>query len=151
PREVLGVGNVLASSKDLYVHDTGKLLVKFVDVPFIKQAADAAPPKKPDNRPAATPVPTKEIQPRQPQQMPKGPEKTVVTATPASRQGAAGPVLPAAEEKPPQKPFDLSARQVEAKIQRSPDNKNALDELWCQGQVKIFQEPAKPDEKGTKI
>lgn len=152
-REVLAIGNVMGRSKELNIHDTGKLLVKFTDVPSAKHLPPGGvlpPEKKVDKRPTAT-VPSKEVAPREPKAMPEGPEKgPVVTATPASRQGDAGPVLAAPEEPPPQRPFDLSARYVEAKVERSPI-KNVVDELWCQGQVKVKQEPAKGEEKPTKI
>src|SRR5262249_5763434 len=71
---------------------------------------------------------------------------------PASRAGVNGPELPAAQNEPPPRPFDLSARLVEAKVERSPI-KSTIDELWWEGQVKARQDPdvKKGEDKGTDV
>src|SRR5262249_58778301 len=117
PREVMAVGNVVSRSKEMNIHDTGKLIVKFTDVPAAKHLPPGAAPPKTDKRPTAAPAPGKseEVKPRDPKAMPQGPEKApAVAAQPASRSGASGPELAAPQNEPPPRPFDLSARLVEA-------------------------------------
>ena len=110
-REVLGIGHVVARSKDINIHDTGKLIVKFIDVPAAKHLppGKAVPEPKVDKRPAAVPVPSEPVKPRDPKAMPNGPQQPAPgPAQPASRQGQTGPVLNPPDNPPPPRPFDLS-------------------------------------------
>jgi hypothetical protein len=116
--------------------------------------------------PKAAPIgPAEKITPRQPEALPKGPEKgpsAVPVAQPASRFGTAVVATPADAvaapkgEGPPPKPFELTARYVEAKVERSPV-RNVVDALFCHGQVRVVQDPpdAGPNgpakEKGTEV
>lgn len=153
PREVHAVGNVVARSKEVNVHDTGKLVVKFVDVLATKHLPPGglSPEKKIDKRPVAAPVPAEKIEPRRPQALPKGPVASTV-----SRPGAEGPVLDGPPPETAQKPFELTGRLIEAKVERSPI-RSVVEELYCEGQVKVVQEPADRlppppvREKGTEI
>lgn len=177
PRHVEAVGlhnNVVARSRELNVHDTSRLVIWFKDVPaqmHLPGAAapapsawpsvvttPAAPPSAPtppsvDKRPVATPAPATarpvdEPLPTAPRAMPKGPAHTTSKAAAPPR--PAGPELAPAEQRPAERPFDLSARTVEARIFRSPI-KSTVDELWCEGRVQVRQDPAKAEEKGTHI
>jgi lipopolysaccharide export system protein LptA len=169
PRHLEAIGAVVARSREINIHDTGRLVAWFKDVPASthlppgapapKPGAAAEPAKPADKRPAATPIPagksappaarsgSEEVKPREPQKMPEGP-KTPQRLT--STQGGEGPELGAADNRPPPRPFDLTARSVEAKILRSPI-KNSIDELWCEGKVRVLQEPARAEEKGTDV
>src|SRR5262249_10588568 len=57
---------------------------------------------------------------------------------------------PAPKDGAPPRPFDLSARTIEAKVLRFP-NRNTIDTLTCEGKVMVKQEAAKPGEKPTEI
>src|SRR5262249_51007522 len=46
--------------------------------------------------------------------------------------------------------MDLSARSVEAHVLRS-GSKNDLEKLWCEGAVRVRQEPSSPEDKGVDI
>src|SRR6185437_8668466 len=118
-----------------------------------------AAPKKPaaaapaDRRPAAAAVPGsppgEKVAPRTPQQMPRGPKTPAQTVSnPGSK--PAGPDLPPPDNSSPPRPFDLTARSIEAKILRS-TVKSTIDELWCEGDVAVHQDPASADENGTDV
>jgi lipopolysaccharide export system protein LptA len=168
PRHLEAIGNVVARSREINIHDTGRLIVWFKDVPAsmhlppgtpVPPAPAAAGAKPVDRRPAVRPIapggksplasPDKaeSVAPRPAQKMPEGPRTPQrLTSNPHGE----GPELGAADNRPPPRPFDLTARSVEAKILRSPI-KNSIDELWCEGKVRVLQEPAKAEEKGTDV
>jgi hypothetical protein len=91
------------------------------------------------------------VAPPAPKVMPKGPVVTAQTTSLAvGRPAGTGPELAPPPSRPPERPFDLSARLVEATVLRSPV-KSTVDTLECEGFVKVHQEGAKPEEKGTDI
>jgi lipopolysaccharide export system protein LptA len=178
PRHIEAVGSVIARSRQMNIHDTGRLVIWFTDVPNSMHMPPAtgtqptpAHPQRgspaPDRRPTATTVPgtapaprssrggtSPEAAPRQGKPMPAGPAASPSLAS--RTQGgsdslaATGPNLPPADNRPPPRPFDLTARSVEAKILRS-EIKSTIDELWCEGSVAIKQEPDKAEEQGTDV
>jgi lipopolysaccharide export system protein LptA len=143
PNHIEGLEDVLAKSKELYVHDTSRLVVWFKDVPGEELLAPAPPSKGGP----ASPVDTS-----------AGPQPA--NSAPAAKQGggpaagpsSASPAVPKGEaaKKEPQRPIDLSARTVEAWVLRS-DERNTLDKLYTEGNVHVQQDPAKADEKGVDI
>ena len=50
----------------------------------------------------------------------------------------------------PKKPLNVQARDVKAHVIRS-DNRNDLESLFCEGAVRVKQEPATPEDKGVDI
>src|SRR5205823_2201516 len=48
------------------------------------------------------------------------------------------------------KPVNLSARSIEAYILRG-DSKNDLERVWCEGTVRVLQDPTVPEDKGVDI
>lgn len=152
PRHLEALGHVVARSRDMNVHDTSRLVVWFKDVPGVERVP--APVRDP--RVPATPVPggagtAEPVVPPPQRPLPEGPQTPgELTARPGAGRGAAGPSLfPGSKGKEP-RPFDLSARSVEAWVLRSAEQ-NTIDQLWCEGKVKVKQEPGKNDEKGTKV
>ncbi len=124
PRHLEATGNVVVRGKDMNIHDTARLVLWFRDVPPPAALPGATPPAvaaKPATGAAAPPSPL------------AGPAIDV----PGGKDG-------------PARPFDLSARSVEAKVLRSP-LKNTVDLLTCEGAVVVRQDPAKPTEKGTLV
>jgi lipopolysaccharide export system protein LptA len=69
---------------------------------------------------------------------------------PALGSKPAGPALLPPVTPAETRPFDLSARNVEAKVLRSP-LKSTIDQLYCDGTVVVRQDPAKAEEKGTDV
>ncbi|HZT80599.1 MAG TPA: hypothetical protein VFA26_10265, partial [Gemmataceae bacterium] len=129
PRRVEAAGHVLAKSREMHVHDTDKLVLFFKDVP--------AP------APAVAPVAGHET--AKPA-APALPDRPAAVAQPSP---AVGPP-PEAPAKPP-RPIDLSARLVEAHVNRLSNNKNELEKLWTEGRVRVHQEPEKPEDQGIDI
>jgi hypothetical protein len=149
----------------MIIHDTGRLVVWFKDVPVdgllpvaagvAASSARAGPVKA--ALPAAVPT-------SMPRPLPSGPatvEETKPTTPATSSAPAAG--LPGPLERPdatfvgppkpaaPPRPIDLSARSVEAWVLRS-DSRNTLEKLWTEGEnVRVKQAPANPGEKGVDI
>src|SRR5207253_586331 len=123
------MGQVVAHSKEMDIHDTDKLIVRFSDA-----AKNVLPPAAPAVRPAEGGVPA--------------------AGAPASP--AAPASAPAVTTKPidapakPQKPIDLSAHLVVADVIRTA-GKNDLKHLRTEGKVRVLQEPATPDDKGVDI
>jgi lipopolysaccharide export system protein LptA len=172
PRHIEAVGNVVVRSREMNIHDTGRFVAWIKDVPaqmHMPPAPAGAPPGAPptDRRPAATTVPgnssephkgrtgsADEVVPRQGKPMPAGPagSPSLTSRSPAGAgsKSASGPNLPPADNRPPPRPFDLTARSVEVKVLRS-EIKSTIDELWCEGSVAVKQDPAKAEEKGTDI
>jgi lipopolysaccharide export system protein LptA len=50
----------------------------------------------------------------------------------------------------PKKPLNVQAREVKAHVIRT-DHKNDLESLFCEGKVRVKQEPATPEDKGVDI
>lgn len=150
PNHLEALGNVLAKSKELHIHDTSRLVVWFKDVP--EEALLTPPPQK-----TAATAPTGKGVPAARSQAPstvrEAPDGPAVQPQPAPDKPSAGPSLARPGEpdkKDAPRPIDLSARTVEAWVLRS-EIRNTLDKLWTEGTVHVQQEPAKPDEKGVDI
>ncbi len=180
PHHVEALRNVVARSAELNVHDTSRLLVRFTDVPPSRMPPPASGSAKPEGRPpeSKTSAPTVIAKPvssaapavvAQPNKlaaaspvanvrgsagapMPAGPAMPATGAMgkPASASGAAQPGASAKTGPAPARPIDLTARSVEAEVLRCGE-RNVLDHLWTEGDVKVRQEPAKPGEKGVYI
>lgn len=161
PRHLEATGNVTGRSRDMNIHDTGRLVVWFKDVPaethlppgtIAQQAPAVAAPAR--GQPAAQTVPggaAPAVLPPTgtPRPLPAGPEQpTHRTGKVVALPGGAAPAPGAA--KTPARPFDLSARSVESWVLRSPV-KTSIDQLWCEGAVHIRQDPARAEEKGTEV
>jgi len=75
------------------------------------------------------------------------PEPRSVVGAPAG----AGPVqAPSKSEEVPPKPIDLKAHLIKATVLRM-GARNALDKLWCEGNVFVHQDPASEEDKGVDI
>jgi hypothetical protein len=137
PHHVEATGEVEARSPELRVHDTARLVVWFKDAP--------PQPTLPDEGTApAGGARTKAVQ----ETMVHKPV-TPPPARPALTLGSASSPPPPKKKEAP-RPIDLSARTVEAWVLREED-KNTLQRLWTEGHVRVYQEPAQPDEMGLAI
>ncbi len=170
PERLEAKGNVTAHSPEMNLHDTGRLVVWFKDVPAegklpVAIAAIAAPLKSN----VAVAMPASVARP-----LPAGPAMPAAQVTPAgpapvaekkpagqpapghgNRAFEAQPAIPPGFVGPPKpieppRPFDLSAQSVEAWVLRT-DSRNTLDRLWTERQVHVRQAPASPDEKGVEV
>ncbi len=149
PRHLEATGHVVARSRDMNVHDTSRLVVWFKDVPGV--ARIPAPGRDTRVPAAAAPGSLTPVQPATPRPLPQGPQAPAdLTSRPGAPRLGPGPALGPAQQQAPARPFDLSARSVEAWVLRSPE-RNELDQLWCEGKVEVHQDPAKGEEKGTKV
>jgi lipopolysaccharide export system protein LptA len=175
PRHVDALGQVRAVAPDMLIHDTDHLVLKFKDVaPTAKSVsatpsgretrsseraaskpANPEPSRPPSSEDAAGPAPA----PVSPREEAVSPGKPSEPAGPfPSRESRGEPVaaagaIPAnapSNSSKPKKPLDLSARYIEAHVLRS-ESKNELDKLWCEGAVRILQEPSGPDDKGVDV
>jgi hypothetical protein len=154
PHHVEALGHVRTSSPDMRVHDSDRLILWFHDVAAAEMPGAPAPAAKGPATQAAAPKQAT------PAEAPKGaeqpaPDKAVArteekAAQPSAGGAAPGKPAPAAEASKPKKPMDLSARSIEAHVLRC-GGKNDLDRLWCEGRVRVLQEPATPEEKGVDI
>jgi lipopolysaccharide export system protein LptA len=140
PQQVEALEHVVAIAPEMHVHDTERLSITFRDVP---PAGDQLPPVLPpltapanDTGPTA---PAAEARPAAP-----GKKGTLVSLPGGGSKPAPG------EAPKAKKPLDLSARSINAHILRS-DNKNDLDKLWCEGVVRVHQDPATPEDRGVDI
>jgi lipopolysaccharide export system protein LptA len=166
PHHLEALGNVLAQSRELNVHDTSRLVVWFKDVPTLPGTPAAAPPRAgpavdkapaqpPRNDRPPAPPPAKGVPTPAPT-----PGRAAVAAPPpppAAKPTSVMPGLPGANPaangkstKDPARPIDLTAKSVEAWVLRSGE-KSVLDKLWTEGAVHVRQDPAKPGEKGVNI
>jgi lipopolysaccharide export system protein LptA len=147
PRKIDAVGHVNATGQDMNVKDAEHLALHFKDVP---PAEGQLPPIQP-----AAPAGPKVDTPSTP------PAATVQVLPPTTRPPAVTaqtkPAVPSTTNKPIQadaaktkKPIDLSARSVTAFIRRAGE-KNDLDELWCEGTVRVKQEASSPEDRGVDI
>jgi lipopolysaccharide export system protein LptA len=79
-----------------------------------------------------------------------------LTANPLASKGKETGSLPApvpvapAPGSAPKKPLNVEARAVKAHVIRT-DNRNDLESLFCEGTVRVRQEPASPEDKGVDI
>jgi lipopolysaccharide export system protein LptA len=147
PRHLEATGHVTARSRDMNVHDTGRLVVWFKDVEA--PAANLPAPRPTATTPGSAAVP---FNPPLPQPLPRGPEQAATLTSKAGPQRPVpgGPQLAAPDKREAPRPFDLSARSVEAWVLRAAKG-SSIDQLWCEGSVHVRQDPAKAEEKGTEV
>lgn len=145
PHLVEALRNVKSHSREMIIHDTSRLIVRFTDV-----AADRMPP--PSARPA-NPNPQAKPQPAGPA-APPAPAAAKPGPTPLVRPQPTAPPPTAPE---PDRPIDLTARSIEADVLRCGE-RLALDHLYAEGGslnsrdgVQVRQAPAKPGERGVYI
>jgi lipopolysaccharide export system protein LptA len=125
PHHIEAISRVAARSKEMIIHDTDRLQIRFVPAPAGTQPTALIGP--PSILPqAAPPVGA----------LPQGPSNLPIQPLPANPK--------------PQKPIDLSAHLVEAEVCQV-NGKNELLNLRTEGTVRVTQEPSAPDEKGVKI
>ena len=135
PTQVEAIGTVRATSPDLNIEDAERLILLFKDVPpgvlpppnpaAAKAPADGKPAAPADGKPAAP---------------------AAANGKPA--EPAAGPTKPEPPKQP--RPINLRARFVQAQILRE-GKRNELQEVWCQGTVRVLQAPEKPGDNGVDI
>jgi lipopolysaccharide export system protein LptA len=153
PQHVEALGNVLAHARELNVHDCGRLVVWFRDVPVAAGAvlpAAGGPPTL-----VAAPMPAAQgafLPPAAAAPFPglvpapaPGP-----AAAPAPALGPAPATAPVAKPEAPDRPIDLEAHSVEAWVLRQGE-RSTLEKLFTEGEVHVKQAPAKPDERGVDI
>jgi lipopolysaccharide export system protein LptA len=142
PQHVEALGNVLAHSRELHVHDSSRLVVWFRDVPPAVGAV--IPPSR------GTPTLVTGSVPPAPAAPPT--VEAVIPPAAASRPGPTAPATPGAPAKPaePDRPIDLSARSVEAWVLRQGE-RSTLEKLFTEGDVHVKQAPAKPEDRGVEI
>ncbi len=161
PYIVEATTNVESKSKDLIIHDSGHLVLHFLDVPDEAMLPDMAVGPKP-TPPVGVQAPGVPMN-RDPQQ-----KSTAASPLPPMIPSEAGGVLPrpatadAKSTLPPAKtegqpavpanPMDLSARSIEAWILRRGE-RNVLKKLRADGSVQVHQDPdpTKKDSKGVFI
>jgi lipopolysaccharide export system protein LptA len=153
PDHLEAIGNVVARSEGLNIDSAAQLVVWFKDVPAdlkLPAAAVAVPGKQAGDAVGLTVGLAKPL--------PTGP-----TPAPGKSAGAGSAIMPqigaakaaspqAGPPKPaePPRPMHLSAHSIEAWVLRGGD-RNTLDKLWTEGDVRVTQAPAKPDERGVDI
>lgn len=175
PHHVDALGQVKAVAPDLRIHDTDHLELWFKDA-----APTAKPPLAPASTreaPSTDPLPSKRANPEQgqpggpkeaaragsvagpgqgeattPARLPEPTEKLSSRESPAAPPGGAEvpPATTPSNPAKPKKPIDLTSRYVVAHVLRS-GSKNELDKVWCEGSVRIVQEPSGPDDKGVDV
>ncbi len=151
PRHLEATGNVVARSRDMNVHDTGRLVVWFKDVETnagqlpAPTSSSPATPRAVTTPGSARPFPTDVSQP-----LPVGPEHPPAQLTSRPGEHQTGPALGTPDRRDTPRPFDLSARSVEVWVLRGP-GRNAIDQLWCEGRVQVRQDPARAEEQGTEV
>lgn len=135
PSQLEATGHVRLQAPDLRIEEAERLAVWFRDVPTA-----AAAPNPGQAAPSSAALgnsvdPARTAAPGLPP--PVSGEEAVQKSTPG------GPART-------RKPLDLRARSVEAHVVRS-GSKNDLEKLWCEGDVRVHQDPATPEEKGVNI
>ncbi len=128
------IGGVMARSKELIIHDTGRLHITFQNQALPPLATPAGPNIAPIN---PEPFTLGGPKPAKPGVVPNG----------LNAVGAGKNVRPG-EPKQGEKPIDLSARSIEAWVNRQD---NHLDRVRTEGSVVVRQEPSKPGDKGVDI
>jgi lipopolysaccharide export system protein LptA len=135
PQRLEALGHVTARSPELTVHDTEQLVLLFTD----------APPPRPGTTPARAAAPPLNAyqagKPAASASAPGGPPSAAVA--PAAPGAAPRPAPPAP---PARKPIDLAARSVQAFIIREGEQ-NQLDNVHCEDNVRVHQDPPTPQEK----
>jgi lipopolysaccharide export system protein LptA len=139
PHHLEATGHVTARSPDLRVHDSERLVIWFRNTPPLGELPVALPRPAEVGSPAAPGTRHLAAKPAGPG-APPGP-----AAPPRSLAGRAEAVPGKAK-----RPLDLSARAIEAYVLRA-GQKNELEKIWCEGTVRVRQEPAVPEDRGVDI
>jgi hypothetical protein len=158
PHHLEAVGRVKAHSPDMIVNDTERLVLRFKDVPATSiqlPAAAGAESGEPAHQPEAlargdrspslalqAAVPARQVPALSAPGVAENKDPHLPTL------GSASPSGPNSSK--PKKPIELSARLVITHVLRA-GNKNELDKLWCEGTVRVHQEPSAPGDKGVDI
>lgn len=143
-------GSVIAKSRELLIHDTGKLTVWFLDPPNKGQIlGTGAGPAAPLPLPGVTAtIPGGSAKPGT---LTAGTPGGPIPATTGNRLAGRDPFNPAtAGDRKDEKPIDISARSIETWVYRI-ENRVQLDRVRTEGQVVVRQEPNKPGDKGLDI
>lgn len=128
PRQLDAIGAVRATAPDMHIHDTERLMIWFKDGPTGQLPAVL---------PSGEASSTESLLPR------------LGSENPSLSDAAARPGAPRPETKP-KPPIDLSAHLVVAHVSRA-GQKNDLEKLWCEGSVRVLQDPTSPTERGVDI
>jgi lipopolysaccharide export system protein LptA len=148
PHHLDAMGRVRGTGAELKIHDTERLVVWFRDVPPSAVQLPPALPAAGEKLPAAGPTGTKsgdKAQQKQQQQQQQPTGGGILPDLTGSVRGTQ-PGQPAAKKQP----IDLSARLIDVHVLRT-GPRNDLDKLYCEGTVRVHQDPSGPDDKGVDI
>lgn len=143
PHHLDARGQVRSRSPEINVPEADHLVVWFNDAPQVQTQLPSALPSAnaPGPMSQATDTPGHTVN------KPTSPEAAErPTAAPPTATDAGKPD----DLAKPKRPIDLSARFVEAFVLRS-GPKNDLDKIWCEGNVRVRQDPVAPEDKGVDI
>ena len=143
-------GAVIARSRELLIHDTGKLTVWFLDPPN-KGQGPGGNPAAPLPLPGVTATTPGGI--AKPGTLAAGASGGAISGSTTSGNRLSGrdPFNPASTgDRKDEKPIDISARSIETWVYRI-ENRVQLDRVRTEGQVVVRQEPNKPGDKGLDI
>jgi lipopolysaccharide export system protein LptA len=139
PHHLDAIGQVSANSPEMRVHDSERLVIAFKDAPPAQGRLPSEPPA-----PSAASRGGADLKSVLPDKPASGTaSQSVLPEKPANGSDPPGPAKP-------KKPMDLSARLIKADVLRS-GSKNDLDKVWCEGAVRVVQEPATPEDKAIDI
>ena len=128
PSQVEAIGQVTAVSPDMNITEADHLILLFRDV----KPGTLPPPNSPPPSKTAAPA-----------------NANGKTPEPVANGAKAAPAATADAAKKP-RPINLKARSVQAHILRE-GQRNELEQVWCQGNVRVLQAPEKPGENGVDI
>ncbi len=133
PVQVDAIGDVTAHSPDLHMAASQRLVLVFEDV-----------------KPGVLPPPAGANQPKVglPGSKPADPVANPQAGAAGANKGA--PAAAAAEAEKKARPIDLKATIVRAHVLRE-GQRNELQDVYCQGNVRVLQAPEKPGENGVDI
>jgi lipopolysaccharide export system protein LptA len=156
PHHIEAIGRVQARSRELNIDKNDRLVLWFKDspgpIPVPGPPAAEGGDSHSVGKPADQEIPGPSPRPIPPASSPNPPAPAAPVA-PIPPIGLPGKPAAAAKPEAPGKsarPIDLSARVVEAHIIRTGE-KNELDRLWTEGEVKVRQEGAVPTDRGIDI
>lgn len=143
PHHLDARGHVRARSPEMNVQEAEHLVVWFNDAP---PTQIQLPPALPQT--SATEKTTEN--PSTPSHLVGKPASVETTQRPAVLPQTASDTNKTDDVAKPKRPIDLCARFVEAFVLRN-GPKNDLDKLWCDGNVRVRQDPVAPEDKGVDI
>ena len=163
PYIVEATTNVDSRSKDLLIHDSGHLVIRFIDEPELTMLPDPLLGPKPQLGIATPTVGTTVSRVVTPGEMEPAPlpktkpvENSGSIANPPIPNNATTNPMPLAKVEPKPapapNPMDLSARSIEAWVRRRGE-RNVLKKMRADGSVQVHQDPdpTKQDSKGVFI